>query len=300
MAYEYNKNNVDIVNFSEFVLPVQNKAQPSPFFPDKKVLAEGDSWFHIGGSAKVGSARNLIDELNFNDKHTMLLNMALTGDTVRRISESFDSSNFKKMLEEEKWDFILLSAGGNDLIDALTEDLNYIINGKNISIIQSSKKKNGFMSYINKDDLKIFLKFILEEYRALFEIIRNTDNREVPIIIHTYDYPTPRNSAAKIFGFNAKGPWLFKALDAKKVPTNYWIKISDYIFEQLADALLTLHSPNLPNVANVYVVKTHGTLLRADSVAGESYDWLNEIHPNAKGIQKLANLINKEIASIIN
>jgi lysophospholipase L1-like esterase len=298
MTYRYNKNNVCPVKYSDFVVPVQNAMQPSPNFPDKFILAEGDSWFHIGGSTGVGNARNLLDEITINNKQTLLLNMALSGDTVIRISESFGSSKFKKMLKDHPWHLILLSAGGNDLIDALTEDLKYAVDGKNLSIIQKSANNGSFESYINKGDLDLLIKFVLSKYEALFKYIRTTKNKEVPIIIHTYDFPTPRDSAAKIVGFKAKGPWIHESLETKEVPEKYRVEICDYIFKCLADALLTLHAPNLPNVANVYVVKTHGTLLRADSVSGESYDWLNEIHPNEKGLAKLAKKINAEITNI--
>lgn len=297
MAYVYNRNNVCIVKYDNFVFPVQNALQPSPNFPDKFVLAEGDSWFHIGGLTGLGSARNLIDEISINDKQTLLLNMALSGDTVRRISESFESSIFKKMLEDYNWNLILLSAGGNDLIDALTEDLKYVVDKNPLSIIQSCTIPTSYQSFINMKDLDLLIKFVLGKYKALFKFIRKTKNREVPIVIHTYDYPTPRDAPANAFIIK-KGPWLFKAFKTKEVPINYRIQISDYIFKSLADALLTLNAPNLPNVANVYVVKTYDTLLRADSVPGESYDWLNEIHPNAKGLEKLAKKINIEIANL--
>lgn len=297
MSYRYNRKNVCIVDYASFTNLAPGGMQPDPFFPDQFVLAEGDSWFHIGGLTGAGNARNLLDEITINDKQTLLLNMALSGDTVRRISESFGSSDFKKMLKVHTWSLVLLSAGGNDLIDALTEDLNYDVGSQTLSIIQSSTDNGNFHSYINKDHLGLLTNFVLGKHKELFKYIRTTRNKEVPIIIHTYDYPTPRYAPAEMFVIK-KGPWLYKAFKTKKVPEKHWVEISDYIFKQLAEALLTLNSPNLPNVANVYVVKTHDTLLRADSVPGESYDWLNEIHPNAKGLEKLAVKINAQISQL--
>lgn len=300
MSYRYNTKNVCIVDYEGFKNLAPRGLQPDPYFPDKYILAEGDSWFHIGGLTGAGNARNLLDEITINDEQTLLLNMALSGDTVRRIAESFVSSDFRKMLKEHHWDLLLLSAGGNDLIDALTEDLNYVVDGITLSIIQSHADDGNFESYINEDHLNLLIEFLLGKYKELFEYVGTTENKEVPIIIHTYDYPTPRDAAAKIFGFKAKGPWLYEALKTKKnVPEKYWINISDYIFKRMADALLTLTAPNKPDVANVYVVKTYDTLLRANSVSGESYDWLNEIHPNAKGLAKIAKKINAEIEIIL-
>lgn len=298
MSFRYNRKNVCIVDYASFTNLAQVGLQPDPFFPDKFILAEGDSWFHIGGLTGAGNARNLLDEITINDKQALLLNMALSGDTVRRISESFESSSFKKMLKEHKWDLLLLSAGGNDLIDALTEDLNYIVNGHTLSIIQSSSDNGRFDSYINDEHLGLLISFLLGKYKTLFKYILTTKNNEVPIIVHTYDYPTPRDAPADMFVVK-KGPWLYEALKNKKnVPDKYWVEITNYIFKRIADALLTLTTPNAPNVANVHVVKTYDTLLRANSVSGESYDWLNEIHPNANGLVKLAKKINAEIANL--
>lgn len=289
MAYLYNPNNVCIVPHSKF--PVRCTA-PSPNFPDKFVLAEGDSWFHIGGLTKLGNTRNLIDKIAIENKHTLLVNMALSGDTVRRISTSFGSSDFRQMLADHRWNLILLSAGGNDLIDALTEDLSYIVDGTTLSIIQTAADNGDADSYINHDHLNLLLAFLKEKYDDLFDYIRGTINSAVPIVIHTYDYPTARNAPAKVFVLK-KGPWLLEAFKKKAVPKKYWNEITDFIFESLANTLLSL------NEGNVHVVKTHGTLLRADSVEGSDKDWLNEIHPNAKGLEKLAIKINDKIRQVI-
>jgi lysophospholipase L1-like esterase len=299
MSYRYNRKNVCIVDYAGFKNLAARGLQPDPNFPDKYILAEGDSWFHIGGLTGAGSARNLLDEITINDKQSLLLNMALSGDTVRRISDSFESSDFKKLLKEHHWDLLLLSAGGNDLIDALTEDLKYVVDGKTLAIINSSVDNGMFESYINQDHLDLLTKFVLDKYRALFKYIRKTKkNKEVPIIIHTYDYPTPRDAPADMFVIK-KGPWLHTAFEIKNVPNKYRIKITDYIFKHIAEALLTLNAPNVPDLANVYVVKTYGTLLRADTdETGNSYDWLNEIHPNAKGLEKLAKIMNAEIENL--
>ena len=288
MTYRYNRNNVCITDYAGFMNRAANALQPSPYFPDKYVLAEGDSWFHIGGLNGAGNARNLLDEITINDKQALLLNMALTGDTVRRISESFKSERFKMVLANYKWDLILLSAGGNDLIDALTDDLDYVVNGNVLSIIQSATDNNNFMSYINEEDLKILLEFLTKRYTELFAYINTTQNKHVPIFIHTYDYPTPRNAPADVFIFK-KGAWLIQAFKRKKVPDTYWVEITDHIFNTLALALLKLSNNN------IHVVKTHGTLTRADKVEGNSNDWLNEIHPNSTGLEKLAKKINAKI-----
>ncbi len=293
MAYDYNKNDVCIKGYAGFVYPVQDALQPSPNFPDKFIIAEGDSWFHIGGNVGVGNARNLLDKVAIPNKKAFLLNMALFGDSVRRIADSFESSAFREALQQNDWQLILLSGGGNDLIDALTEKSAYVVNGMALSIVQASADRGDFMDYINQAHLDLLLDFLAEKYKALFRYIQGTRNADVPIVIHTYDYPTPRDAPAKLFGLN-KGPWLKTAFDLKNVPTQaYRIKIADYIFERLAQTLLGLDNDN------IHVVKTYGILKRAENVPSNSNDWLNEIHPNSKGLEKLAVKINAKISEVV-
>jgi hypothetical protein len=124
-----------------------------------------------------------------------------------------------------------------------------------------------------------------------------TVNAKTPIVTHTYDYPTPRNSKAKFLGFKVLGPWLYPALKGNDVPEEYWISLTDYIFEALASALVELPY----KIENFHVVSaTRETLIRAKlGTTGEDGDWLNEIHPSAGGYKKLADIVSAELAHII-
>lgn len=292
----YNTKNVNIVDYLGFIASKQGGVLIGNPIYDKYVLAEGDSWFHIGGNNGALKERNLLDAVNFNDKHTMLLNMALSGDTMARMSDSLNSPDFYKLLRNYQWDMILLSAGGNDLIDALTEKGGYKFKNTTLSVIQSNNSPANYRDFINVAHLNFFTQSVLSSFsKFLTEKSKSKYNRETPIVIHTYDYPTPRNAPAKLFRFR-KGPWLSKAFIAKGVPnTNrYWEQISDHIFNALAQAITSLEGQN-----NFHVVNTPGTITRAAAnVNGASNDWLNEIHPNSHGIVKLADKINQVISPL--
>ena len=88
-----------------------------PFFYDSLILAEGDSWFTIGGLF----APNLLMSMRFH-KDTLILNCASPGDTIVHMSALAHNYVYKEALRYNyAWDAILLSGGGNDLIDRADE-----------------------------------------------------------------------------------------------------------------------------------------------------------------------------------
>src|ERR1039457_3815405 len=98
---------------------------------DWHILAEGDSWFHFGFTPAIGQPRNLLDPLEFN-KSTVIASVALSGDTIQHISQPSANPSLLEAMGYRKWNLILVSAGGNDLIDALSGS--YTIKGTTIEI----------------------------------------------------------------------------------------------------------------------------------------------------------------------
>lgn len=259
-----------------------------PSFPDQQFLAEGDSWFTISGFP----AFNLLFELRFH-KHTRIVNCGFPGDTIKNISAIARNPNLRQALTSRNytWDAILLSGGGNDLIDEADD----IILGKN-----ERGTVKGPPDYCDQKKLADLLKEIQDGYRRIAALRDRIGNpsRHVPIVTHTYDYATPRNSPARFF-LASLGPWLFKALKAQEVPGADWVPVADYLFGQLADAILAL-GKGPAKIENFNVVDTRGTLKRAElGATSSSNDWQNEIHPNANGYEKLAKRIEKRLEAVL-
>jgi hypothetical protein len=289
----YNRNNVWIEDLRGFINFTQSGLMSSFIKPTYRILAEGDSWFHIGGNTGFLKERNILDGVKFGNHHTMVLNMALSGDTMTNMSNNINSPEFFRVLNNYHWDGILLSAGGNDLIDALTPEMNYVYQDKLLSIIHSSSNHSTFENFINQTDLELFCDSLRESYQRFIDYKNKTYNKEKPIFLHTYDYFTPRNAPAQLFKFK-KGPWVYNALTSNKVPEDFWQQITDHVINKLADTLLSLNGSD-----NFYVIDTRNTLIRADfNNNGDNNDWLNEIHPNSNGIKKLCKKLNKELDRI--
>ena len=81
-----------------------------------RILAEGDSWFTIGAIP----SSNLLYELRLK-KRTVVLNLGYPGDTIANIAQLSGNTEFTRRLVHPNWasdwNALLLSGGGNDLID---------------------------------------------------------------------------------------------------------------------------------------------------------------------------------------
>lgn len=255
-----------------------------PSFNDCLILAEGDSWFTIGGhTLRDPWFSNTLFSLRFQ-KDTLILNLAQPGDTVKHMSAMPRDHSFKFAIEQHDshpWNAILLSGGGNDLIDKA----HTLIMDK---LERGNTPMNKPEDYCKVSEVDHFIHNIGHHFKRLANM---RGSHKIPIVVHTYDYPTPRNSPARFLGFKL-GPWLYKALTSAEVPKKEWVGISDYLFNRLADKIMSL--PN--QIPDFYAIDTRNTLKRAKvNTKGDSGDWLNEIHPNKKGYKKIANKIEQTL-----
>jgi lysophospholipase L1-like esterase len=263
--------------------------QGFPSFPDLNLLAEGDSWFTISGLP----AYNLLFELRFH-KQTRIVNCGMPGDTIKHMSEIVKNPQLRAALApgERRWDAILLSGGGNDLIDAADVIL--------LPKARRTTNPQGPRDYCDETLLNDLIKEIQDGYRRIADArdAPGAASRGVPILIHTYDYATPRNAPAR-FVFARIGPWLFRALKDREVPSTAWVPVADYLTDALADGILALASGS-KGIPAFHVVDTRGTLTRADLKANaDSQDWQNEIHPNGGGYEKLAKRIEPVLDGLL-
>lgn len=240
-------------------------------------LAEGDSWFTL--AALPGG--NLLQELDLRHS-TLIINTAFPGDTLSHIVDWRRNRPFVNLLSRRnfahKWDAVLLSAGGNDIIDAALSPE---------GILRPPQAANpGVADCIEPTNLEKFERYLAANMRSVVDLRDDpqSPNKGIPIYIHTYDYPTARPAPARLLGTaGLSGPWLHRAYTSHRIPENLWIPLTDHLIDALARRLLGLDLPNLR------VIDTRGTLDRAGvGATGDSGDWLNEIHANRGGRKKLA------------
>ena len=178
----------------EYVLS-QSALTKDPRFPQndpenkryrRRILAEGDSWFSLGSVP----AENMLLELDFPER-TVIVNIAKPGDEIVRMGDPNRAKVFKRLVAGIKsksyvWDVILLSGGGNDLIDCVGDIL---------------KAGNSVDACIRQSVLQDCMRAIGLGYRSLASMrdAPGSRNTNCPMIGHTYDYLTPRNAPALCF-----------------------------------------------------------------------------------------------------
>jgi hypothetical protein len=263
-------------------------AEKCPTSYERILLAEGDSWFSFG-SVRLD---NLLQQLRF-EQNTMIVTLAEPGDTIIRMSAIRKNPHLEQQFSNRfgyAHHAILLSGGGNDVIDRAAE-----------IIPPATRKKSANKPAADYCDLNALRRTLNQVAAGYAEIVALRDRKGVslcvrkPIIIHTYDYITPRDAPAK-FLFFQKGPWLYNAMLAAKIPPQRWNDVADFIIDALAEKLLTL--PEI--LPNVHVVDTRGRMKRAAAAStGVSNDSVNEIHATRGGYQKAARPINALLTRLL-
>jgi hypothetical protein len=268
-------------------------------FPDfgrykYKFLAQGDSWFSIGAIPPTATT-NLLLELDLQAK-ACAVNCAHPGFELRRMIDSVRDPKFTQLLvgtQSWRWDGILMSAGGNDLIDAIQVLPRY---GKNHPdegqlippalriLLRPDEWKSGTTAdrYISDSGWETFSGHLVDLFAELQQLRDSSHSQSVgaPLFVHCYDYLLARDAPA---GFGI-GPWLFPAVRAYGIPQEDWEALGVTLIERFKALLQAI------NMSNLHVVfTTPGTLTpAAPGSTGPSNDWQNEIHPTAGGYRKLA------------
>lgn len=267
--------------------PIGN-ANPYDFGNAKKWLAQGDSWFSIG-AVPFWSTTNLLFQLTLPEA-TVIVNCAYPGRELAHMVDTTIDSKFLALLAGKMsytWDAILLSGGGNDLIDAVqAPPTNTTASRLLLAAAEWDPAVAVPQRYISEPGWATFVEHMNIVVDAFLDARDAGQNLGTPVFMHTYDYPTPRNAPAS--NFPKLGPWLYPALkDLYAVPVQDWDALANALIDRLC-GLLTDIASSRPTRA-LTVVKTTGTIVRAqDGSTGVSGDWENEIHPTAGGYAKLA------------
>jgi hypothetical protein len=256
-----------------------------------RLLAEGDSWFSIGALNPLQSA-NLLQSMEFSS-FTAAAHCSYPGDTLRRMADFRKDPNFKQLLAGNvswRWDAILLSAGGNDLIEAAGVAPN---NPLHLRLLRTAAEWGpsalGAGRYLNPEGWQTFSNYFRANLDAIVKLrdSKHGPNGNVgrPLCLHTYAKPTPRPSGAGL----ASGPWLMPALQAYAIPQADWPAVAQELLGQLAELMLACAADTARYPAlHVFDTRSLDIEPAAPGSTGISGDWLNEIHLTHAGCRKVA------------
>ena len=274
-----------------------NSSAPPLSSYGRRLLAEGDSWFTLG-SLNLLQNSNLLFELELATS-TVIVNCAYPGDTLRRMVDGINDVDFDRLLRKRNfasfWEAIIVSAGGNDLIDAaqlpLCDRLGRPTPRADRLLLTPAEAAGDPQSpgrYVSSDGWLRLEAFLLANFRALVSRRDEGPSRGRPLLLHTYSVPTVWSAGT----VGANRGWLFPAFEAAGIPVPDRQGVAGELFGRLRRLLLSIdagsgHANALPAV-HVFDSATVVALQKPDpSSSGPSGDWVNEIHPNRTGYAKL-------------
>ena len=249
---------------------------------EQKYLAQGDSWFSIGHIPPWATG-NLLQQMVLS-RSCVAVNCAHPGWELAHMTDTTAAQDFLNQLNgnvASRWNAILISGGGNDLIDAANAKPEAPVNARLLlNPLEWLDPTLGVARYLSAagwttftDHMEAVLMHLLEQRD------KASTNRDVPLFLHTYDYVTVRNAPAGL----GLGPWLYKAMhDLYRIPMGDWDALADELINRMAAMWQSLSASNAGRQINV--VDTRGTTTRAlPGTSGASNDWQNEIHPTPHG-----------------
>lgn len=264
----------------------------SPEFFKYRFLAEGDSWMDRSAMFNTSLLQQLAPEMDAAGDDVLIINIAIFGDTMRRIGECVtgDFAMWLRTAFNWKFDGILLSAGGNDFIDAARDPDPGLGLLKNLAV--GPVPTSGRECLNQPAVAALVTQYLNPNFTALYDVVQSSRHSGVPIFLNNYDTPIARNAPA----FPRGRSWLYESYVKNSIPPNLWVDLTDAIFSDVQTTVAGWAASR----KNVSSVPTKGTLDPAVAgTTGNSGDWLNEIHPNKSGWKKLARVWRKAIKSAI-
>ncbi|WP_208508155.1 hypothetical protein [Variovorax paradoxus] len=263
--------------------------QPFPLDPyNWQFLAEGDSWFSI--TDEVLNNRNLLPCLHF-PKAAAAINCAAPGDIAGKMFKR--NPQFKMLLQQRWWLAILVSASGNDLIDAINvtpnDSTGQLRPARERILLTKAEAIDASdpHAYVSEAGMNALAGYLLWWFASLVEWRDAGQSKGRPVFLHTYSVPVAR--PAGVPG-KSKG-WLHPALVRNGVPKDLHQGVTDIVFGKLRLFLLGLDTDARSGyqLPNVHVFDSAAIPLdQADPDAtGPSGDWVNEIHLRTSGAEKL-------------
>ena len=254
-------------------------------------LAQGDSWFSIGAIPPTLTT-NVLQELQLQ-RSAVVVNCAAPGAVLRHMVDTVRAPRFRQLIRGNSaptWSAILVSGGGNDLIDALQVkpdegvDLRLLLKPGEVT------DPDDPAAYLSGPGWQTFRTHLRDVFNELMDLRdARLVNRQTPLFMHNYALLQPRPASAGA-GF---GPWIEPALTRFSVPSVHWLPIGRLLMQRLSELLQALITERLqahPAAGPIQLLDTQaaGLVLAQPGSTGDSGDFANEIHPNRDGYVKVA------------
>ena len=258
-----------------------------------RFLAAGDSWFSLGALNPARNS-NLLHELVFAQR-CIAVNCAMPGDTLRRIAATRADPRFAQCLAgraARAWDALLLSAGGNDLVQAVAtpprgRDGTPVPRARRLLLTAAERDPGTAPArHVSEPGWQAFARYVRANVAAIVALrdAPRSLSKGCPTFLHGYATPTPRPAGA---GFG-RGPWLLPVLQAYAIPAEDHAPLARELSARLATLLAGIAAAHPRENLHFFDTTAIPLAPASANAEGESGDWLNEIHPTRRGYEKLA------------
>jgi len=285
-----------VIYSHEFMEEIENGTLVPENF-DYFFLCEGDSWMDRGSLTQMSLPWALAKAFAGGAKGSdaLFINLSRFGHTMRHIADCLND-DFHQWLNTPDmgftFDALLLSAGGNDFIDAALDPPA----GQGILKDVHGTTPGQAEDCFDADALGVLVaEFLDPNFDKLYRAVRGSRQRaDLPILLNAYNEPVARNAPA----FPGSGPWVAKAYRKNGIPPALWPDVTRRIFNDVEAAVSGWARAD--DRADLVVVPTSAVDLEpADPHStGSSGDWQNEIHPNKSGWGKLAAVWMRELGKV--
>lgn len=262
----------------------------------KRCLAQGDSWFSIG-SIPPGATSNILAQLELT-RAVAVVNCARPGKLLDHMASTTADPIFMRLFTGKlavTWDAILISGGGNDLIDAASVGPSA---DPALRLLATPAERGANPTsgddYVSKPGWNTFASHLTAVFDRLVALRDQGPNNKIPMVFHTYANIMPRPSPV---GFG-KGPWLQPAMVAFQVPPADWLAVSEALMNRLA-TLLSLLTSDPTRILHLVDSRVAPLVLGDQAATGVSGDFYNEIHPTRAGYTKLAAVWRPELDAVL-
>lgn len=266
----------------------------------RRFLAEGDSWFTLG-TLNLAQGTNVLLELQFKQKNAVM-SWAYPGDTLQRMVDGINDVDFDNALWNRRgrnfasfWEAVLISAGGNDLIEAA--QVPRVLRGQAVPAEQrlflsaaesAAQGRVGPLRQISDTGWDTLTRHLLANFKILLERKSKGPSAASPLCLHTYAMPAARPVGAAV---GSRG-WLYPAMEAYGIALADMQPVCTELFTRLRHLLLSLdtasgHANALPKVHVFDSAGMAGIAPATFGALGVSGDWVNEIHLTAAGYRTL-------------
>ncbi len=260
------------------------------------VLAEGDSWFtwpmHPWEGKTVVAA---LEARRKGERPIAAVSVANPGALIATMATKHNEDlalacHAPWLANKARYDAVLLSAGGNDLLDDAT--LRVVLPHPNLHVPGG----NYLHGFLDVAAFETVLTAIMDAYAWLFANLPDyvfalpaelaAPARRLPVVVHGYAEAIPTQDARRFLGLVQIGPWLGRRMASIGVPTATQRKIARDIVAGFNTRLAALATAT--NAAPNARVDVHYVDLRP-LIDEDDFD--DEIHLKQAAIRRVANRI---------